>query len=151
MNKIVDSHFRKNEKYVIFATKNYYELSVFYVLSLTFKLILSLTSTNMTQTYIIQPLPLPFEVETKEVLKKTTTASRALAELKSLAKTIPNEVILINTLVLQEAKDSSEIENIITTHDELFKATLFENLITSVATKEVQNYANALRVQVLVS
>ncbi len=95
--------------------------------------------------YKIKPLPLPFEVETKAVLKKTTLASRALAELKSIAKTIPNEAILINTLVLQEAKDSSAVENIITTHDELFKADIFADLVSSLATKEVQNYAKALK------
>ncbi|TAF67379.1 MAG: Fic family protein [Cytophagales bacterium] len=95
--------------------------------------------------YKIQTLPLPFEVETKAVLKKTTLASRALSELKSIAKTIPNEAILINTLVLQEAKDSSAVENIITTHDELFKADIFAELVSSLATKEVQNYAQALK------
>lgn len=95
--------------------------------------------------YQIQTLPLPYEIETKAVLKKTTLASRALAALKSIAKTIPNEAILINTLVLQEAKDSSAVENIITTHDELFKADIFEDLVSSLATKEVQNYAQALK------
>ena len=94
--------------------------------------------------YEIQLLPLAFEVETKQILKKTTSASRALAELKSIAKTIPNTAILTNTLVLQESKDSSEIENIITTHDELFKADIFENMVSSMATKEVQRYAEAL-------
>ncbi len=98
----------------------------------------------MEKQYKILLLPLAFEVETKEVLKKTTTASRALAELKSIAKTIPNAAILTNTLVLQESKDSSEIENIITTHDELFRADIFEKMVTSMATKEVQYYAEAL-------
>lgn len=95
--------------------------------------------------YQIKLLPLDFEIETKLVLKKTTLASRALAELKSTAKTIPNEAILINTLVLQEAKDSSAVENIITTHDELFRADIFMDMVTSLATKEVQNYAAALK------
>ncbi len=95
--------------------------------------------------YQIIPLPLPFEIESKVVLKKTTSASRALSALKSIAKTIPNEAILINTLVLQEAKDSSAVENIITTHDELFKADIFADLVSSLATKEVQNYAEALK------
>lgn len=101
--------------------------------------------TVVMKPYEIIPLPLPFEVETKAVLKKTTAAGRALAELKSIAQSIPNEAILINTLVLQEAKDSSAIENIITTHDALFKADIFVNMVTSLATKEVQNYAHALR------
>ena len=69
---------------------------------------------------------------------------RFLAELKGVAASIPNESILINTLVLQEAKDSSAIENIITTDDELFRAELFENFVGP-AQKEVQNYATALR------
>lgn len=88
---------------------------------------------------------MPFEIETKNVLKKTTRASRELAALNSIAKTIPNEAILINTLLLQEAKDSSAVENIITTHDELFKASIFSTMVTSVASKEVQNYATALK------
>ena len=70
----------------------------------------------------ISKLPLSEDFETKSVLKKLSDASRALAELKGVAKLIPNENILINTLALQEAKDSSEIENIITTHDELYKS-----------------------------
>jgi Fic family protein len=51
------------------------------------------------------------------LIKKLAMAHRSLAELKGVATSIPNESILINTLGLQEAKDSSEIENIITTHD----------------------------------
>ncbi|TAE13795.1 MAG: Fic family protein [Bacteroidetes bacterium] len=95
--------------------------------------------------FVISKLPLSLELETKAVLKKTTSAGRALAELKSIAKTIPNEAILINTLVLQEAKDSSAVENIITTHDELFKASIFSDMIDTLATKEVQDYADALK------
>lgn len=55
--------------------------------------------------------------ETRTVLKRTAEAHRFLAELKGIAASIPNEAILINTLSLQEAKDSSEVENIVTTHD----------------------------------
>lgn len=99
----------------------------------------------MPKTYTIPILPLKQDVETKPVLKRVATAHRRLAELKGVARTIPNEQILINTLTLQEAKDSSAIENIITTHDELFKAELFIESLTSPAAKEVQNYANALR------
>lgn len=90
-------------------------------------------------------LPVPVEVETKAVLKQATTAHRYLAELKGVAATIPNEQILISTLTLQEARDSSAIENIITTQDELFKAELQAGYALSTATKEVQNYATALR------
>lgn len=94
--------------------------------------------------HTIQPLPPPVDLETKEVLRKVAAAHRYLAELKGVAATIPNENILINTLVLQEAKDSSAIENIITTNDELFRAELFEKF-AGPAQKEVQNYARALR------
>ncbi|MGV3539065.1 MAG: Fic family protein [Rufibacter sp.] len=96
-------------------------------------------------TFNLPPLPPALELETKAVLKQAAVAHRYLAELKGVASTIPNEQILINTLTLQEARDSSAIENIITTQDELFKAELQESLALSAATKEVQNYAHALR------
>ena len=83
--------------------------------------------------------------ETRAVLKKAAIAHRYLAELKGVAESIPNEEILINTLTLQEAKHSSEIENIITTHDELFKAELLTEAALNPTTKEVQDYAIALR------
>ncbi|MCS6824790.1 MAG: Fic/DOC family N-terminal domain-containing protein [Chitinophagales bacterium] len=73
-------------------------------------------------TYKIPYPPLDFELETKAILKKTAAARSALAEVKGVAKSIPNESILIRTLSLQEAKDSSAIENIITTHNELFRS-----------------------------
>lgn len=94
----------------------------------------------------LQKLPLANieQWETRAVLKKTAEAHRYLAELKGVAASIPNEAILINTLSLQEAKDSSEVENIVTTHDELYKANLFEEALTNPATKEVQDYAFAL-------
>lgn len=90
-------------------------------------------------------LPYPGEIETKKVLKALPAAHRALAELKGIAQTIPNQNILLNTLALQEAKDSSGVENIITTHDELFKAELDVKRIKSIAAKEVQNYVAALK------
>jgi Fic family protein len=93
----------------------------------------------------IPELPLPDDLETKAVLRRVAAAHRRLAELKGVARTIPNETILISTLTLQEAKDSSAIENIITTHDELFRAELFIDQLTSPSAKEVQNYAHALR------
>lgn len=70
----------------------------------------------------IKLLPLSQEIETKAVLKKLARAHQALAELKGIAVSIPNEGILISTLSLQEAKDSSAIENIITTHDDLHRS-----------------------------
>lgn len=93
----------------------------------------------------IQKLPLQQEIESRAVLKSAAGAHRRLAELKGVARSIPNETILISTLTLQEAKDSSAIENIITTHDELFRAELFIDQLTSPSAKEVQNYAYALR------
>ena len=86
--------------------------------------------------------PLQKELETKEILKKSIKANAALAKLNGVAKIIPNQLILINALTLQEAKDSSEIENIITTHDELYLASVGEKFGKEV--KEVQNYKEAL-------
>ena len=86
--------------------------------------------------------PLQKELETKEILKKSIKANAALAKLNGVAKIIPNRMILINVLTLQEAKDSSEIENIITTHDELYLASVGEKFGKEV--KEVQNYKEAL-------
>lgn len=87
----------------------------------------------------------PARFETAPILKKLAAASRQLAELKGVAATIPNQGILINTLGLQEAKDSSAIENIVTTHDELFKDDLQSPLPGSPATKEVLRYRQALK------
>lgn len=92
----------------------------------------------------IKPLPFAQEIETRVVLKKLAKAHQALAELKGIAASIPNEGILISTLSLQEAKDSSEIENIITTHDDLYRSDSIAKLFISVAAKEVHNYASAL-------
>ena len=74
--------------------------------------------------YKLPDLPPPVEIETVPVLKALARANRSLAELKGAAKAIPNQGILIDTLALQEAKASSEIENIVTTQDELFQADL---------------------------
>jgi len=83
--------------------------------------------------------------ETRAVLKKAAEAHRYLAEVKGVAATIPNEEILINTLTLQEARHSSEIENIITTQDDLYRAAVADEASIPPATKEVQDYATALR------
>ena len=79
------------------------------------------------------------------MLRQLARAHRQLAELKGAAGTIPNEAILISTLALREAKDSSEIENIITTDDELFQGDATASLFASVAAKEVHSYAAALK------
>ena len=84
--------------------------------------------------------------ETPAILKLLASSSRKLAELKGIAASIPNQGILINTLGLQEAKDSSEIENIVTTHDELFKDEVLPDAFANPAAKEVMRYRQALRV-----
>jgi Fic family protein len=91
------------------------------------------------------PLPLDWDIETKTILKSLPSAHAALAELKGIASTMPNQSILINTLGLQEAKDSSAIENIITTHDDLYKSELNLDSYKSLNAKEVQNYIAATK------
>ncbi|MGL1835150.1 Fic family protein [Rhodocyclaceae bacterium SMB388] len=83
--------------------------------------------------------------DTPAILKRLASASRQLAELKGIAAAIPNQAILINALGLQEAKDSSEIENIVTTHDELFKDDVSPDTFTNAAAKEVLRYRQALQ------
>ncbi len=92
----------------------------------------------------LKPLPPIVDLETVPVLKQLSKANRALAELKGITRTIPNSTILINSLVLQEAKDSSAIENIITTHDELYKTDI-DFQVKNPAAKEVQYYSAALK------
>jgi Fic family protein len=93
----------------------------------------------------LKELPLYIDLETKAVLKSLPAAHAALAELKGIASTIPDQNILVNTLGLQEAKDSSAIENIITTHDDLYKTALNFDSFKSLEAKEVQNYISALK------
>lgn len=101
---------------------------------------------NEQKSYTIPKLPLPYDLETKEVLKQVNKANRKLAELKGVAQTIPNERILISTLTLQEAKDSSEVENIVTTQDDLYRAGLdLKQTVINASTKEVLNYREALQ------
>jgi Fic family protein len=88
----------------------------------------------------------PERFERADVLKGLAKASRQLAELKGVAASMPNQGILISTLGLQEAKDSSAIENIVTTHDELFRDAAFPDSGGSAATKEVARYRQALRI-----
>jgi len=96
-------------------------------------------------SYAIPDLPPPGAEETPAVLRALAVAHRHLAELKGRAAAIPNQGILIDTLALQEAKASSEIENIVTTQDELFQANAFPENPASPAAKEVARYADALR------
>ncbi len=99
----------------------------------------------MKNEYQIPTLPLNFDLESKEVMRQLTKASRSLAELNGVAQKIPNENILLSTLVLQEALDSSAVENIVTTSDELYQADLdIKGHMINAATKEVQNYRQAM-------
>lgn len=100
---------------------------------------------SQPENWKLNELPLTVDVETKAVLKSLPSAHAALAELKGIASTIPNQNILVNTLGLQEAKDSSAIENIITTHDDLYKTELNLDSFKSLEAKEVQNYISALK------
>lgn len=89
-------------------------------------------------------LPPRVDLETKSVLKKLVDASQSLAELKGYVELLPNKSIIINSIILQEAKDSSEIENIVTTHDQLFRSIAANRKSVDPAVKEVLNYRNAL-------
>lgn len=89
-------------------------------------------------------LPPSIELETKDILKAAIDANKSLAELKGIAKTIPNQSILISTLPLQEAKLSSEIENIATTNDKLYEAFASSSENYDPQTKEVLRYREAL-------
>lgn len=93
----------------------------------------------------ILPLHVKQDLETKAVLKKLAQAHRALAELKGIITSIPNQSILLETLTLREARESSAIENIISTFDEVYQSSLFSNIFASPAAKEVHQYAAALK------
>jgi Fic family protein len=90
-------------------------------------------------------LPPATDLETKAVLKQAISANRVLANLRGLAVKIPNQGMLINSIVLQEARLSSEIENIVTTNDELYRAAADPEGKTDAHTKEVLRYREALR------
>jgi Fic family protein len=90
----------------------------------------------------MEKLPVKNIKETPKILKKLISAHKALSQLKGLIDSIPNIEIILNTLSLQESKDSSEIEQIITTHNEIFRSPNDKSL--SMHAKEVQTYSNAL-------
>jgi len=96
-------------------------------------------------SYIPKFLPPAVDFDTVSVLKKLGDARDALAELRGVCASIPNQGILINTLSLQEAMDSSAIENIITTHDDLYRSDVATQDFVNPAAKEVHSYAEALR------
>jgi len=89
-------------------------------------------------------LPPQADLETKQILKKVISASRALSELKGAITNLPNPLLFIDTINLQEAQASSAIENIITTQDDLFQASVADKTIENAATKEVIHYKDAL-------
>ncbi len=100
---------------------------------------------NRNQPYNDLPLlPPAAELETKAVLKQVVTARTALAELKGAAQLLPNQGVLIQAIGLQEAKLSSEIENIVTTNDDLFRGFANDGEGASAPTKEVLRYKDAL-------
>ena len=90
-------------------------------------------------------LPLQVEVETKTVLRKLAAAHQRLAEFKGVITSIPNQNILLETLTLREAKESSAIENIISTFAEVYQSSVYSNLFASPEAKEVHLYAEALK------
>lgn len=89
-------------------------------------------------------LPPRVELETKAVLKTCVNARAKLAALKEAAALIPNQDVLINSIPLREAKDSSAIENIVTTNDKLFRFANADANQADVATKETLRYRTAL-------
>ncbi|MGB4846412.1 MAG: Fic family protein [Saprospiraceae bacterium] len=87
----------------------------------------------------------PGDLESKSVLRKAAVAHRYLAELKGVAASIPNQEILIDTLALQEARESSAIENIISTLSEVYQSNVQSNSYPNAAAKEIHAYVKALR------
>jgi Fic family protein len=89
-------------------------------------------------------LPPKADIETKNILRKTISASRALAQLNGALQNLPNPVLFLDTIYLQEAKASSEVENIITTNDDLYQSLVADRKVENPATKEVLCYKEAL-------
>lgn len=94
--------------------------------------------------YVIPDLFALGDLESKSVFKACTHAHRALGELKGVVHTMPNPNILLGTLPLQEAKESSEIENIVTTQDDLYQSNYATQQFASGAAKEVHHYVQAM-------
>jgi len=104
-----------------------------------------MNSFNKSQPYNNLPLlPPKADLETKEILTKTIKASRALAQLNGAIRNFPNPSLFLDTLHFQEAKASSEIENIITTNDDLYQAVVADKKFDNPATKEVISYKEAI-------
>lgn len=94
--------------------------------------------------YVIPDLFALGDLESKSVFKACSHAHRALGELKGVVHTMPNPNILLGTLPLQEAKESSEIENIVTTQDDLYQSNYATQQFASGAAKEVHHYVQAM-------
>jgi Fic family protein len=104
-----------------------------------------MTNFNRNTPYNSLPLlPPKQQLETTKVLRKTINASRALAKLNGMLTSLPNPTLFLDTIHLQEAKASSEIENIITTNDDLYKSLVADKKFDNPATKEVLSYKEAL-------
>lgn len=89
-------------------------------------------------------LPPNIDLESTKVLRKTISASRALAQLNGAITNLPNPKLFLDTIHLQEAKASSEIENILTTNDDLYKSVIANKKFDNLASKEVISYKDAL-------
>jgi Fic family protein len=92
----------------------------------------------------LPPLPPAYEIDAKPILKKCIAANRELAGLRQAAKRIPNQDVLINSIPLREAQDSSAIENIVTTNDKLFRFANVDIEHADPATRETLRYRTAL-------
>lgn len=92
----------------------------------------------------LPPLPPEHEIDSKPILNKCIAANRELGGLREAAKRIPNQDVLINTVPLREAKDSSAIENIVTTNDKLFRFANADTESADPATREILRYRTAL-------
>jgi Fic family protein len=92
----------------------------------------------------LPPLPPKVDIETKSILRKAISANKALAKLNGALQSLPNPNLFLDTVYLQEAKASSEVENIVTANDELYKSLTADKIVENTATKEVLNYKEAL-------
>jgi cell filamentation protein, protein adenylyltransferase len=92
----------------------------------------------------LPPLPPPYEIDSKAILNKCISANRELAGLREAARRIPNQNVLINTIPLREANDSSAIENVVTTNDKLFRFANVDPEAADPATRETLRYRTAL-------
>lgn len=104
-----------------------------------------MTNYNRNTPYNDLPLlPPQVDLETRAVLRKTISASRALAQLNGILVSLPNPGLFVDSIYIQEAKASSEVENIITTSDELYRSVAASRTVDHYPTKEVLNYNEAL-------